>query len=388
MAAFDVATKLGIDVPDVSRVEVGGQDGTAMRWIDGIKDGGKPSLRLSNRLAWSVAGGVASKRENQDHQDSMRVEFQKCTCASCGQRVEYPIEAGGQSISCPSCSTTIQLPLEGAPSPTADEALGDELLTICRSITEDGELTDKELYALYEWINAHPTAASVWPGTELDIPLRDAWADGKINKTELRSFGRLLTKIEREATARSAKQIGTEALNNFSLVEALLPKANVQCDVRSSDGTSYYRVDLNDASCNCPDWLHERSRLQAGSVSRCCKHVAEAFRTISPEGGWPGWFEGLLSDCVARGRGTDPKARWGVITVSRRQVLVGVSDADWANVYTDEEFGNQAYVHGEIWEGLGDTRFGFNYRENRWSYGTAPRGARTIKEAIKSMIAG
>lgn len=40
MAAFDVATKLGIDVPDVSRVEVGGQDGTAMRWIDGIKDGG------------------------------------------------------------------------------------------------------------------------------------------------------------------------------------------------------------------------------------------------------------------------------------------------------------------------------------------------------------
>ena len=59
-----------------------------------------------------------------------------------------------------------------------------ELLIICDSIIEDGELTFQELYQLAEWINGHPEACAHWPGSLLVEPLQIAWADGKISIKE------------------------------------------------------------------------------------------------------------------------------------------------------------------------------------------------------------
>ena len=39
-----------------------------------------------------------------------------------------------------------------------------ELLLICDSIIEDGELTYEELYQLAEWLNSHQEACLLWPG--------------------------------------------------------------------------------------------------------------------------------------------------------------------------------------------------------------------------------
>jgi hypothetical protein len=61
-----------------------------------------------------------------------------------------------------------------------------ELLLLCESIIEDGELTYDELYQLAEWLNNHQEACSNWPGGLLVAPLQKAWADGKITKTEAR----------------------------------------------------------------------------------------------------------------------------------------------------------------------------------------------------------
>ena len=39
-----------------------------------------------------------------------------------------------------------------------------ELLLVCDSIIEDGELTYDELYQLAEWLNSHREACVHWPG--------------------------------------------------------------------------------------------------------------------------------------------------------------------------------------------------------------------------------
>jgi hypothetical protein len=61
-----------------------------------------------------------------------------------------------------------------------------ELLVLCETILEDGELTYNELYALGEWLNEHREASFHWPGNLLVKPLQKAWADSKITKTEAR----------------------------------------------------------------------------------------------------------------------------------------------------------------------------------------------------------
>ena len=54
-----------------------------------------------------------------------------------------------------------------------------ELLLVCDSIIEDGELAYDELYQLAEWLNSHREACVHWPGSLLVEPLQRTWADGK-----------------------------------------------------------------------------------------------------------------------------------------------------------------------------------------------------------------
>ena len=61
-----------------------------------------------------------------------------------------------------------------------------ELLLVCESIIEDGELTYDELYKLAEWRGNHREACVRWPSGLLVKPLQKAWADSKITKTEAR----------------------------------------------------------------------------------------------------------------------------------------------------------------------------------------------------------
>ena len=64
-----------------------------------------------------------------------------------------------------------------------------ELLILCETIVEDGELTYDELYQLAESLNNHQEACSNWPGSLLVAPLQKAWADGKVTKGRSASSG-------------------------------------------------------------------------------------------------------------------------------------------------------------------------------------------------------
>ena len=87
-----------------------------------------------------------------------------------------------------------------------------ELLRLCNSIIEDGELTYEELYELAEWLNSHREACAQWPGNVLVEPLQNAWADGKITKTESRQLSRLLLQVRKEAAKREADQLTGQAI--------------------------------------------------------------------------------------------------------------------------------------------------------------------------------
>jgi hypothetical protein len=115
-----------------------------------------------------------------------------------------------------------------------------ELLLVCGSIIEDGELTYDELYQLAEWLNGHREACAHWPGNLLVEPLQNAWADGKITKTEARQFARLLLQIRKEAAKREAEQqvaqaveIAAQTIHTFDLSRAKLPAIPFSTRIKS-----------------------------------------------------------------------------------------------------------------------------------------------------------
>jgi hypothetical protein len=73
-----------------------------------------------------------------------------------------------------------------------------ELLLVCDTIIEDGELTYDELYQLAEWLNGHREACAHWPGDRLVKLLQKAWADSKIARGRRNARqGRLLLRQPR-----------------------------------------------------------------------------------------------------------------------------------------------------------------------------------------------
>lgn len=247
-----------------------------------------------------------------------------------------------------------------------------ELVALCGSIVEDGELSGEEIYSLADWLNNHREACFQWPGDLLVQPLQEVWADGKVNKTELRAISRLLLRIRKEwgkrqkqaADERMSQYISAAAMN-FDLASAQLPSIPVVLQVKShSEKGLKYQVDLSEPSCTCPDWMGGRSRIPVGHLTRCCKHVLDAYSQIEPESGWPGWLGAFFSS----GWPAHPHQNWFVIESRGGFALISSAGKGWANVFVE--------VDGSY------DRFGYNVEERRWSYGVAPPGCRRIAKIL------
>ena len=247
-----------------------------------------------------------------------------------------------------------------------------ELISVCGAIIEDGELSGDEIYGLAEWLNNHREACFHWPGDLLVQPLQDVWADGKINKTELRTISRVLLRIRKEwgklqkqeAAERMKEFIATTAMN-FDPRYAQLPSVPLVLQIKSqSEKGLKYQVDLSEPSCTCPDWLGGRRNISVGSLTRCCKHILTAFIQIEPDCGWPGWLGAFFNS----GWPPHPHQSWSVLSLGRSYALISSPAKGWANAFVK---GNEGY-----------DRFGYNIEERRWSYGIAPPGCRAIAKLL------
>jgi hypothetical protein len=151
-----------------------------------------------------------------------------------------------------------------------------ELVGICDSMLDFGEVTENEAYNLADWLNKHDEACLHWPGEELIRPLQEIWADGKVTRTELRRLTGLIrgihkewTKIQFDESMQRAGQQVEELPPKMPPSEPKLPpidltlriKSHTQPDVR-------YDVDLSGPSCTCPDQRHGSPSLQKQPLFR------------------------------------------------------------------------------------------------------------------------
>ena len=195
-----------------------------------------------------------------------------------------------------------------------------ELLLVCDSIIEDGELTYDELYQLAEWLNSHREACVHWPGSLLVEPLQRTWADGKITKTEARQFARLLFQIRKEAAKRETEQqvtqaveIAAQTVHTFNLEHPRLPAIPFSARIKSHKRKGeFYEVDLSGPVCSYPDFRSFRQRLPVGHLTRCCKHVFDAYAQFEPAAGWPGWLGSFINHAFP----PHPKHEWHVLKIT------------------------------------------------------------------------
>lgn len=245
----------------------------------------------------------------------------------------------------------------------------EEFIALCQRVTEDGHLTDQEVFELHGWIEGHPELHDEWPVSKLAFHVSRAVADGQVNEEELTAIGPALIEIETRWSTRQSQLIAQQAADNFDLASASLPVLAVSLNIESSREADSYQVDLSECRCNCPDWQGQRQRFPLGHIGRCCKHVAEALTRLRPESDWPGWLAALIDDCVSRDRGVSPREDWRVIQIQNDECLVSTANHGWSNVYAP--IAKRAYG-----------RFGYSLIERRWSYGIVPPAALTIAAAL------
>ena len=269
-----------------------------------------------------------------------------------------------------------------------------EILVLCESIMEDGELTYDELYQLAEWLNNHQEACSNWPGSLLVAPLQKAWADGKVTKTEARQVARVILQIRKEAAKREseeaakreeeeafarAAETASEVAHTFDLTSPNLPMIPFSTRVKShTKRGAFYEVNLSGPTCTCPDFRSFRNRLSAGHLTRCCKHVFHAYALVEPGDGWPGWLGAFL----ALSWKPHPRQEWLVLSIRQgwltfqppELVLISSAPNRWANVFAPDSCQYD--------------RYGYNVIEHRWAYDVEPKASERIRRAILNFSKG
>ena len=164
----------------------------------------------------------------------------------------------------------------------------------------------------------------------------------------------------------------------FSLSLDLRPFPATNVRVRShSEERTFYEIDLNEQSCTCPDFRKRRTGYPRGHMGRFCKHLMHELACRDAFSGASEWHRAIADE----GYG-GPAMAWIVKLASPRQILVTADpSSDWINVFARAKKAHErsAEASGKI------KRFGWNIAERRWSYGTAPPGARLIRDRLREL---
>lgn len=267
-----------------------------------------------------------------------------------------------------------------------------EFHELLEKVVEDGELTFKEILELAKWINENKSRRRLWPVNLFYELLKKVFADGKIEENEARDVANLIQSIRREWIRKNmivappvvesrtivappivAPPIVAPPIAGshvFQIGQARLPSIPIQVLVPSgSEAGVAYSIDLTGPTCTCPDFVPNRFKLPRGDLTRCCKHVLQAFAQVRPKDGWTGWLDSFLE----LGIRPHPKTKWAVVTPANDFVLISSAPQEWANVYLNSELANE--------------RFGYSVIEERWSYGTVPKNASKLVATIRKLNA-
>lgn len=239
-------------------------------------------------------------------------------------------------------------------------------LSLIRRITDDGILTEREVWDLADYLNEDFAARNAWPGTDLFPILQDVFEDGILENHEMQTLADVLSQIEHycaDAAVPPTKSTGQKPLPADAIrVETfVLPRVEKTMKIPSKPSGETFRVNLKNHTCTCPAWKGNRKKYPAGDPKRACVHMVEAFQQQIVEGNTteiPTVFEHVVSDLAFRGRGIDASADWKLLKVQAHPHLIS-KGLEWCSVY----------ARGR---GVSFDRFAYHLNERRWSYGDTP----------------
>ena len=254
-----------------------------------------------------------------------------------------------------------------------------ETLDVIRKITDDGILTEQEVYDLADYLNKNQEARGSWPGNSLFEILHQVFEDGVLSDDEIAQLAKILTDIETLCASHfvpppESKKI---LLSEIKLDNLDLPRIQKTIEIPVKATGESYKVDLGQHTCTCPGWFGHRKEFQADSLKRCCVHMAEAFwqqvQVGAPEE-WPQLFKDLVEELSYRGRGVDSDATWKLLGIEDHPYLVSYGKNEWSNVYAPIEGGKF-------------DRYGYHREGERWAFGQIPNHYQVIAEYLNSVPA-
>jgi hypothetical protein len=145
-------------------------------------------------------------------------------------------------------------------------------------------------------------------------------------------------------------------------------------EVESSQGYATYRVNPAVLTCTCIDWKQRAGFTH--DLARCCKHLQAVLAKQGLLGGANEWERALLEQ--VRG----PTAAWRIELDSAPAVVLATSaGSEWVDVLARTKRSGEriSEASGKI------QRFGWNVREQRWSYGEGPPGSRELTPRLREM---
>jgi hypothetical protein len=235
-----------------------------------------------------------------------------------------------------------------------------------RTLTFDGYLTSDEVWSLGKFFLDHQDCAESWPGNVLSPMLESAFDDAQLSEEEMRLIAETISSIEEEWRMKNPRRVDlAEPVDSIAVEPALIPVIDARFEIPAREEQIYF-VALKEHSCTCPDWQSRRP-LPARHPGKCCKHVAHAFTRTGKV--FEPWFQALLDDCFAHGRGTNPSINWLLLQLPKKPALVGGGSGPWYSVYAPSIEGYEI--------------FAFNRVQKKWSYDSAPEKAIQIEQAIQ-----
>lgn len=255
-----------------------------------------------------------------------------------------------------------------------------ETVKVLRSLGGFGEVTNKELMWLAYFLNENREARHSWPGEQLLQILVEMFDHRTPTKADRDLLCGDLAAIEREC-ARVAAGCEVEdgvPPGSVRVEELPLPEANRTIEVYCEDGHTRFEVDLHRQSCMCPGWPTQRAKLRHGDVRRCCTHMVEAYHKLIEAGeltGVPPILRAVFEDRAKRGRSCDAASSWKYLKIKMRPYLVILRHHGWTYVYAPDE-------------GSEFSRYAYDLREARWSYGHRPVSHGCIVDWIRQELSG
>ena len=256
-----------------------------------------------------------------------------------------------------------------------------DTLRFIRHITEDGILTDEEIWSLGNFLNEHPDAQSNWPGNILFEILQHVFDDGRLDPHEVEAIGYYLRGIElqcsfstRDDAPASPREYPKDL--HFDVIEFRLPVLDNQVEVPPSmQFEKSHTVNLLKHECDCAEFAFKRRYLPEGSLGRACKHMVKALDAPDigcqiPKLDWNSKLFQLVQHHSEMNRSLNPVPSWKILKAEDFDCVVSWGgDHEWAHVYAENDSG-------------GLERYGYNLQQNRWAYGAKPPAADALSRYL------